>query len=228
MIRKELVIAKYNRNTDWTNQLNKDIKVTIYNKNKNELQSGEILIDPNVGRCVHTFMFHIIKNYYCLSDLTYFSQDYPFDHIPNYIDIINNEFLLENSTFKSGDGYYINSNPNIKYTTTWMECYKDGTPQHSINLLDIERAWKSIFQKTNIPYNYVYKKIPSRNEIVFNNKPFLFKFVSGGHYVLTKEKIIQKDISFYTRIINYIESYPKQAPYEVERILNYIFDKNFI
>ena len=52
---KELVIAAYDRNYSWICDLNSNVKVTIYKKGNSELKSNEILIEPNLGRDIHTF-----------------------------------------------------------------------------------------------------------------------------------------------------------------------------
>ena len=88
MISREFVIAKYHRPTEWTKLLNG--KVTIYNKNKEALLPNEIYIEPNFGRCIHIYVTHILKNYENLADETFFAQDSPFEHVPDYINIVNN------------------------------------------------------------------------------------------------------------------------------------------
>ena len=61
---KEIVIAAYDKPTDWLVNINDDIKKTVYRKgNALPLNNGEILIEPNFGRCVHTFFNHILTNY---------------------------------------------------------------------------------------------------------------------------------------------------------------------
>jgi len=85
---REFVIAKHVRSTQWTNQLKGN--VIIYNKSKDNLLPGEILIEPNFGRCIHTYVTHILKNYENLADETFFAQDSPFEHVPEYINIVNN------------------------------------------------------------------------------------------------------------------------------------------
>lgn len=85
---REFVIAKYHRQTDWTKSLNG--KVTIYNKCKETLLSDEIYLENNVGRCIHTYITHILINYNNLADEIFFSQDSPFEHVPDYVDLVNN------------------------------------------------------------------------------------------------------------------------------------------
>jgi len=226
-VKKELVIAKYARSCDWIKKINSDVKVTIYNKNKDTLSDGEILIEPNVGLNDHTFFYHIVNNYEKLADLTFFSQDYPFDHVPNFIDIVNNESLIQKHVFKSGDGYYVTAETTKERPSLQpiMYCYKDGSPHHKVLKLDIDRAWKYIFKKSNLPYKYDI--VHNGNEIIFKEKPFLYAFIPGTHYVVTKEKVYQKDINFYKRILDYLASGIRSTPYEIERLYPFIYHKNY-
>lgn len=83
----EVVIARYNENLDWSNELN--YKVTIYNKNENDVNLFDCNL-PNVGREGHTFFNHIVCNYDNLSDYTAFLQGKPDDHCRDFINEINN------------------------------------------------------------------------------------------------------------------------------------------
>ena len=62
-MKKELVIAAYDRDYSWVNKLNNDVSVTVYRKGSGGLLDGEILITPNVGRDVHTFFYHLYNNF---------------------------------------------------------------------------------------------------------------------------------------------------------------------
>ena len=105
---KEIIVAAYDKPLDWISNINKDVKITIYRKG-NILNSSfdEIKIEPNVGRCVHTFFNHIYTNYNSLADYTYFCQDFPFDHWGNIIDIINNDPNFLNKTASLNIGGYM-------------------------------------------------------------------------------------------------------------------------
>jgi len=85
---REFVIAKYHRPTEWTTSLSG--KVTIYNKSKDTLLPNEIYLENNFGRCIHTYVTHILHNYNNLAEETFFSQDSPIEHVPNYVNIANN------------------------------------------------------------------------------------------------------------------------------------------
>ena len=77
---RELVVAAYDKYLDWMDKLNQSIKQTVYRKgSQSEQRDNEIKLE-NRGRCVHTFFNHIYTNYDNLSDVTFFGQDWPFDH----------------------------------------------------------------------------------------------------------------------------------------------------
>lgn len=73
----DMVIARYNEPLDWLNEINTDnINVICYNKNEQEFyhpKVDKVINLPNIGKCDHTFLYHIINNYNCLSDMTIFT-----------------------------------------------------------------------------------------------------------------------------------------------------------
>jgi len=74
----QIVVARYNENLDWINEdpYNKYPNI-IYNKSDNSdfsksQKTRETVSLPNVGRCDHTYLYHIIKNYDNLANITVF------------------------------------------------------------------------------------------------------------------------------------------------------------
>jgi hypothetical protein len=74
----QLVVARYNEDLKWINDepFNK-YKNIIYNKSDNSdfslsSKTTDVVSLPNVGRCDHTYLYHIIKNYDNLADITVF------------------------------------------------------------------------------------------------------------------------------------------------------------
>lgn len=78
----DLVIARYNENLDWLNEYSdkKFNRIFVYNKGKTDVVcpikpvKGEVTYEKleNVGRCDHTYIYHIMKNYDDLGDVTFF------------------------------------------------------------------------------------------------------------------------------------------------------------
>jgi len=72
----DLVIARYNEDLDWLYDIDLKAfrKVIIYNKGEQlgPMKHCKIIPLPNVGRCDHTYLYHIIHNYGKLGKVTIF------------------------------------------------------------------------------------------------------------------------------------------------------------
>jgi len=196
-MKKELVISIFSRDTSWTKEISNDVSIKKYRKGKNLKAPDEIYIPNNVGRDVHTFFYHILNNYDNLADITFFAQDDPFDHVPNYIEIINSdiEFITKSSIFHF-DGYY-------GFTGGTLSCSSNGYP-HDAGLF-LNETWQSLF---NCPY------------------PSQYDFICGGHFGITKENARMRSKEFYKHLVTLLEVYFKM-PWNIERLEFYIFDKNY-
>ena len=106
----ELVIARYNEDLNWMQ--NKPIShypnVIIYNKGPNmdfyHESSSQIVDVVNVGRCDHTYLYHIVKNYESLKDITVF--------LPGSADMgfkIKQTMDLFNEIESSGQAAFVNT-----------------------------------------------------------------------------------------------------------------------
>jgi hypothetical protein len=191
---KEVVISAYDKDYNWISQLNSDVKVTVYKKGFKPL-SNEILIEPNVGRDVHTFFYHLVYNYDTLSDYTFFAQDYPFDHVENYISLINGDKQLWFEHAKqSVEGCWCF---NTQYEV--LTCDTNGVPHHPG--LDIKSLWNKIF---------------------VNPCPDTLYFAPAGHFCVSKEQVHKIAIEHYKNILNILETDP-ESPWIIERLEPYIF-----
>lgn len=72
----ELVVACYKENLEWLQGVSTDIKITAYHKANGDL--------PNVGREAHTYVYHIVRQYDALEDVTVFAQGNPFPHSQDF------------------------------------------------------------------------------------------------------------------------------------------------
>lgn len=82
----EIVVSRYNENLDWLNNSPfNNYKNIIYNKGPNDdfckTNCNRVVNLENVGRCDHTYLYHIIENYDNLADITVF--------LPGSLDIHN-------------------------------------------------------------------------------------------------------------------------------------------
>lgn len=215
-MRKELVIAAYQRDYGWTKYVNYDTKITPYRKGQASEDPREIYIENNVGQDVHTFFYHILNNYDNLADVTFFSQDYPFDHVYNYVDLINgNSTYWDMVARMKIDGYWAFSTatalnwephmPKEAYTGNTLLCDSTGAPHHRPSTLNIDTLWKELF-KDPVPQKY--------------------EFVPAGHFCVTRDTAHIRSKAFYKKLVSLLESPRPFCPYEVERIESYVFDKS--
>jgi hypothetical protein len=103
----DIVIAHYDEDLSWLDQVDKTYvgEIFIYNK-KGDTQYRTL---PNIGQDPHTFLTHIIENYNNLSDGLVFLQGNPFSNgdntvLPNNVGDIN-FFLQELQTRKNTTNY---------------------------------------------------------------------------------------------------------------------------
>jgi hypothetical protein len=212
---KEIVIAAYDKELDWISQVNEDVKKTIYRKgNVLPLSDNEISIEPNVGRCVHTFFYHIYNNYDKLADITYFGQDFPFDHWGNMINIINGDISeLEKAELKI-NGYYGFHNNTIG--SAWS-MYPS---KHFENGVCLNSQSNGAPNDIDLNVNNIW-------DVLFNEPiPDSYDFIPGGHFAITKEQIRKRSKELYRKVLDLLEQNDK-SPWEIERLECYIFNEKY-
>jgi hypothetical protein len=196
---KELVVSYYKENLSWLNKI-KDYKITVYNKSDVEIPNT-IKLD-NVGREMHTYFHHIVTNYDNLSDWVFFTQAEPFDHVRNYdwlLDVFPNS--LRYSRLSIDDCHFF-SNGVFKEK---LVSQSNGRP-YNVEILNIDTLWSSLFTS------------PPIGE---------YSFVAGCLFCITKEQIRMRDISFYEKCKKITEE-RERSPWEFERMMFYVFNKNLI
>lgn len=217
-ITKEIVVAAYDKPTDWLTSINDEIKKTVYRKgNILPLTEGETLIEPNLGRCVHSFFNHIYTNYDNLADYTFFVQDYPFDHWGDVIEAVNDtEDIINWTTLSIPNGYY--GFHNNKLGTSWplypsrqvgkggvLNCTSNGHPQDTNPLINVDKYWDIIFDEP---------------------KPSIYEFMPGGHFGITKDHARLRSKELYKKITELLVEDPT-APWMLERLECYIFNPKY-
>ena len=188
---KEIVVAYYKENIEWLENV-KDYKITIYNKSHIDIPNTIKL--ENVGREMNTYFHHIIENYDNLSDVIFFTQGNPLDHVSNYIEILNGyPQTLSNSVLSIGDAHFFSD------IITFI-CDMYGNPYHWG--LDMNVIWKTVFTS------------PAPEKI---------EFTAGCIFCVTKEQIRMRDISFYEKCKKITEE-REHSPWEFERMMFYVFN----
>jgi hypothetical protein len=117
--------------------------------------------------------------------MTYFTQDYPFDHCENLIDIINDDSYKENAVLNIG-GYY-----GFHYNTLSNTIILEGVPNYPmLNLPDAKIGEGKSLSCLSNGYPHEADKNVDLDKywnILFNrDKPTIYEFVPGGHFCITK------------------------------------------
>jgi hypothetical protein len=194
-MQKELVIATRDRDYPWITQIDNSIRVSVYSKSIEPRHPLEIHLGDILGRCVHSFFYHLVNRYDSLADYTFFAQDYPFDHVANYIDLINGNISdwSNNAVFQNEELWFFDTRFRRILITD-----KFGNPNHPG--LELEPVWKKIFSEP-CPEN--------------------LGFVAAGHFCASRKQIHKKPKAFYEKILRVLEEDPT-APWCIERFEIYI------
>lgn len=230
-----LIIARYNENLDWIENIpkNLNINIIIYNKGEDNIHYPSIKL-KNVGRESHTYLYHIIENYNNLGDITIFTQGDPFTHNPNFI-----YDLYKIDTYQDIQPLSYGYNYNIPPTEITYEFYKKFQSNFYIDYLDND------FKPTYFYYyNYFSDKIIDNIKKILKQKDLLKYYqqklnidnfedqyllpVSYSALFSVKKYIIQKrSIDFYKNILNLLLHTKKfDMGYILERLWLVIFYYN--
>jgi len=220
---KELVIAAHDNYLDWLEEINSDVKITVYRKGDEEPQrDDEIKIEPNVGRCVHTFFNHLYERYNSLSDITFFAQDYPFDHWEDIIEVVNGDLSKIKCQLRIGGYYGFHFNtitvPSARGGVMWklnkskhfvggnvLACKSNGYPQDTIHNIKVDEYWEKLF---------------------VGFKPEEYEFIPGGHFGITRDHAKLRPREFYKKICDLLLE-DESAPWMIERLECYIFNPTY-
>jgi hypothetical protein len=178
----EIVVAKYKEHLGWTER--SPWPVTIYDKCPGYRYNFPQLnyIDTKnfkYGREAHTYLLHITNRYHSLSKTTLFVQGMPFDHYPNFFDVMRTGYRHRDVT---GISWYKGNMacPN----DSWFETTIEDTPI----CMGIRKDPRWMEQRWTIALPG--EKMPD---------PFIF--ASGAQFFVPKWRILQRPKSFYERLL---------------------------
>lgn len=211
----ELVISRFNEDLDWLKEKYfQTFSVTIYNKGNNEdfykPTHAKIITLQNVGVCNHTYLYHIIRNYDNLANVTIFLPG-------SCMDIHKREKTLQ-TIQKTKETY--NSTFLVSY-------YKNGVSKslHSFHLDNYEIANA---KNREINTSYHLKKCSIR--------PFgkwyetLFPDINIHHvnyqsiFSVSREHILNRSKESYQEILNYVNTDKnEESSHYIERAFLAIF-----
>jgi hypothetical protein len=223
-MKTEIVIARYNENLDWLKKIkkSKDIKITVYNKGKDDINVPFIKL-PNIGRESHTYLYHIINNYNNLADQTVFCQGDPIFHSPDFINLINKyrkkfEPVQPLSLrFWPDDDVppFYEPNPPIPTIEATKNLWFDKKARFHVEYMDNNFITIYPYHYMDLNINNLMKKLKSsygiENPLEFNIERFRLKdvdldylipFSYAGILSVNKGAILENSVDFYNNIMS--------------------------
>ena len=190
----DLIIAYYKEDLDWLNNY-KHINfryIFIYNKGDQQIPNInrpfiEIKLD-NIGKCDHTYLYHIITNYNNLADVTIFTPgSVSLKKRKDKFNIIVNQTITTlNSVFIAF--IYNNVSKDLyDFNIDYYSCSYDNN--NSINDLDNNLCLSHI-RPFGLWYNTYF------NNIIINNVNY------GGMFSVSRQHIKQHNLNYYKNLIN--------------------------
>jgi hypothetical protein len=224
-MKTEIVVARYNENLDWLKKIkkSKDIKITVYNKGKDDIDVPFIPL-PNIGRESHTYLYHIINNYDNLADQTIFCQGDPILHAPDFINLINKFRKKFEPVQPLSLRYWAEDvpphyepNPPIPTIEATKNLWFDKNARFHVEYMDnnfitvypyyyFDNGIKLYIERNKLLYNI-------KNPLEFNVERFLLKnvdldylipFSYSGIFSINRIPILDNSIDFYNNIMSII------------------------
>ena len=213
----KIVVARYNESLCWLNEYPfNQFEYIVYNKGDNDAfeknHVKQIVTLENVGRCDHTYLYHIIENYDCLSDVIVFFTG-SLDTLPikknKAINILNN-IIQSNYT----NAYFIGIYHNCLKTS-----YKDFT----LNYHSCEGYENYIKNSESVLYKCKLRPYATWYHYFFGNITAHWSTM-GGIFSIDKRDIIQHPKTKYINILHIVNTHSNpEAGHYIERSWGVIF-----
>lgn len=200
----DMVVAHFNEDLDWVEQIRPYVRMFIYHKgNDPDINKGFIPL-TNVGREAHTYLTHIINNYDKLADVTVFVQGKISDHVSSDSDPLL--FVDRLAAVALADGYSANI-ARIPHDT--------DQELRPLTVVGIKFG--------NETFKQSLKRVLDMDEMPAEG---LFWYV-GAIMCMRRDRIQSRPLEFYKMLLKEVDhdANPEQAHF-FERVWYYIFKCN--
>ncbi len=223
---KQIILSRFNENLDYLKDnplLFKDYDIIIYNKgpeinNEYIKERCKIINLPNVGRCEHTYLYHIIENYNNLYNFNLFLPASFYKHEKKLEIVLS--ILTQMINIESANIFYnyLLSKPVYEelYDFTLDEWDTTDKENKKLNILNGEN---NILEKSPIrPFGKWYlenigenksNKVSTESSSALATKR-INKVNSVSFYAIfgtKKESILKYNIDFYKKLISFVDKH---------------------
>lgn len=242
----KIIVARYNENIDWIIDNNLQDRCIVYNKSPlnrifskkygdlaDKLNIVSISNNPSFGREGDTYLNHIVSNYSNLDDYTIFTQADPFDHSPNFIEIINYLDINGWKDYQPLSCYWLKSvnippqefveNETSEYVGNFPvrqeECDANAL---TIKYYDNGMFWIASQYRNTYRLSYDVSIMDHFGNYINKKIPIPVKFAFGAIFGVNRELIVHHPISLYQKLLSYVRSKSPNG-YILERMWYTIF-----
>jgi hypothetical protein len=212
----EIVVARYNESLSWLNEYPfNQFEYIVYNKGDNEnfvkTNVKKIINLPNIGRCDHTYLYHIVANYENLSNIVvFFPGSVNMPHKLTKAHRILNNIIASNYEKAFFSGSFHNSIKN-SFSDFFGNNYTCQYPENALKNNE-SRLYKCRIRPYSNWYNYFFGDTPGHWVSFY------------GVFSIDKRDIIQHPVDRYENLKNIVRVHSNpEAGHYIERSWGVIF-----
>ena len=203
----DIIIARYNEDLNWMLESPfNNFKYIVYNKGDNDNFCKEnvkqIINISNLGKCDHTYLYHIVNNYYNLAEILVFfpgSIQMP-EKKEKAVKILQYIFVYKQAVFL---GNYCQNLPIHFHNFTLDEW-------ETSDLQNREKPIHTILKQSHIrPYQNWYKYYFGNLKIVFTS--------AHGIFSISKLDVRKYNVSRYQNLLNQLSFPNPEVGHYIER-----------
>jgi len=181
----ELVVARHTESLNWLRRVPPSIARTVYDKNP-DLPAPASIALSNVGREAHSYLFHIVSRYEALAPVSVFCQGHPFDHAFDFHASLRDFAARPDAV---GDfrwlGHIIDTDDARGHTL-----FRPWSKNEDGRELDLNGFHRALFG-TEGPQHYTFRL--------------------GAQFVVSRDTIRARPLSFWTRALKISVDFPDAA-----------------
>jgi hypothetical protein len=210
--RIHMVLARYNEDISFLKTYYFS-STTIYNKGPSRIDNAKSL--PNVGKCDHTYLNHIINNYDRLDDVTVFLPACFYNSLHKKV----LTYRLLQKVYMTGKTCFVGKKVVDKKELSDLHLFQIDSWESK--LPENKGGTSPKCEPSEIrPYGKWLEKIFKVNDAINLNQTCVTYF---GILAVRKEDIRRRPISFYKKLLSFVKTPNPEAGHYIERSWDLIF-----